>query len=321
MSLKTVNESAEVGVIVARFQVPELHDEHKALVQKALDLHPRVLVILGLASDACKCTYNNPLDYPTRKAMVEKEFPNVEVLYIKDVGNDVLWSKELDRIINSQIGPNQSVLLYGGRDSFIPHYCGKFPTQELVPTKILSGKEIRKNVGIKSKATPQFREGVIWAVENQWPSSLPTVDIAILDRDRQKVLLCRKPNQDKLRFVGGFANPNSECYEDDAKRETLEETHLEVSNITYIGSARIRDWRYEGERNKIKTCFFTADYTYGSPMADDDIAEVQWVTYQALNEDMIVEEHKVLLRMLMEKVVAPEMRMLELAAKRTSVPV
>ena len=100
--MKTVNESAEVGAIVARFQVPELHEEHKALIQRVVNTHPRVFVILGLAADACKCTYNNPLDFPTRKAMVEKEFPTVEVLYIKDVGNDEIWSKELDRIITKK---------------------------------------------------------------------------------------------------------------------------------------------------------------------------------------------------------------------------
>ena len=301
--MKTVNESAEVGAIVARFQVPELHEEHKALIQRVVDTHPRVFVILGLAADACKCTYNNPLDFPTRKAMVEKEFPTVEVLYIKDVGNDEIWSKELDRIITSQIGPNQKVVLYGGRDSFIPHYKGKYPTEELVPGKYISGKEIRKNVGIKSKATPQFREGVIWAVENQWPSALPTVDIAILDRNTNLVLLCRKPNQKLLRFVGGFASPNSECYEDDARRETLEETHLECDNFQYIGSARIRDWRFEGERNKIKTCFFVCDYMGGTPVADDDIAEVEWVNLQDLKEDIFIEEHKVLFRMFKTHVV------------------
>jgi bifunctional NMN adenylyltransferase/nudix hydrolase len=300
--MKTVKESAEVGAIVARFQVPELHEEHKALIQRVVDTHPRVFVILGLAADACKCTYNNPLDYPTRKAMVEKDFPTVEVLYIKDVGNDELWSRELDRIITSQIGPNQGVLLYGGRDSFIPHYKGKYPTEELVPSKFISGKEIRKNVGIKSKATPQFREGVIWAVENQWPSVLPTVDIAILDRIKAQVLLCRKPNQKSLRFVGGFASPNSECYEEDAKRETIEETHLDCDNFQYVGSARIRDWRFEGERNKIKTILFTCDYTTGTPVADDDIAEVEWVSFDALTEEMFIEEHKVLFRLFKERV-------------------
>lgn len=299
--MKTVNESAEVGAIVARFQVPELHEEHKALIQRVVNTHPRVLVILGLAADACKCTYNNPLDFPTRKAMVEKEFPTAEVLYIKDVGNDEIWSRDLDRIIASQIGPNQNVVLYGGRDSFVPHYKGKFGTEELVPSKYISGREIRKNVGIKSKATPQFREGVIWAVENQWPSVLPTVDVAILNRNTAEVLLCRKPNQKPLRFVGGFASPNSDCYEDDAKRETIEETHLECENFQYVGSAKIKDWRFEGERNKIKTILFTCDYTTGTPVADDDIAEVQWMHWGNLTEEMFVEEHKVLFRMFKER--------------------
>jgi bifunctional NMN adenylyltransferase/nudix hydrolase len=144
---------------------------------------------------------------------------------------------------------------------------------------------------------------VIWAVENQWPSALPTVDIAILDRNAARVLLCRKPNQKLLRFVGGFASPDSESYEDDAKRETLEETHLECDNFQYIGSARVRDWRFEGERNKIKTSFFACDYTYGTPVADDDIAEVEWVSFKALKEDMLIEEHKALFRMLKAKVI------------------
>jgi bifunctional NMN adenylyltransferase/nudix hydrolase len=101
-----------------------------------------------------------------------------------------------------------------------------------------------------------------------------------------------------LRFVGGFAHPDSESYEDDAKRETNEETHLECDNFQYIGSSRIRDWRFENERNKIKTIFFICDYVSGTPTADDDIAEVEWVTLQALREDMFIEEHRVLFRML-----------------------
>lgn len=301
--MKTIKESAEVGVIVARFQVPELHEEHLSLIQKVVNTHPRVLVILGLAADACKCTHNNPLDYPTRKAMIEKTFPNVEVLYIKDVGNNEVWSKDLDKIISSQIGPEQKVILYGGRDSFIPHYRGRYTTEELMPTKFISGKEIRKNVGIKSKGTKEFREGVIWAVENQWPNALPTVDVAIIDRNKNKLLVCRKPNQKLIRFVGGFANPNSVCYEDDALREVEEETHLIVANIQYICSRKINDWRFVGEKNKIKTVLFTADYIDGNPAADDDIAEVEWFAFETLNEEMFVIEHRELFNVLKEKVI------------------
>lgn len=301
--LKTFSDSAEVGAIVARFQVPELHEEHKALIQRVASTHPRTLVILGLAADVCKCTYNNPLDFAARKAMVESEFPEVEVLYIRDTGVDETWSAELDRIISSQIGPGQRVVLYGGRDSFIPHYKGRYGVQELVPNKFISGKEVRKNVGIKSKNTKEFREGVVWAVENQWPQALPTVDVAIVDTKENRVLLGRKPNNKLIRFVGGFAKPESESFEEDAAREVQEETGLVCNNLKYIRSVRIDDWRFRSERNKIKTTFFWAEYEGGTPIANDDLAEVEWFAIDKLNEEMFVREHRVLLKLFMEKVV------------------
>lgn len=303
MSLKTTTESAEVGIIVARFQVPSLHDEHRALIQKVTNTHPRVIVILGLAASINKCTYNNPLDFPARKAMVESEFPGVEVIYIKDIGNNLIWSKNLDDIISTQIGPGQRVVLYGGRDSFVPHYRGKYQTQELVPNKFISGKEIRKQVGVKSKGTKEFREGVIWAVENQWPTAIPTVDVAIVDNNESKLLLCRKPNETLVRFVGGKALHDSLSYEDDAKREMFEETRLVCGDVTYIGSAMIDDWRFRGERNKIKTILFLAEYIGGVPEASDDISEVQWFAFDNLKEDMFIDEHRVLFRLFKERVI------------------
>jgi bifunctional NMN adenylyltransferase/nudix hydrolase len=303
--LKTIEESAEVGVIVARFQVPELHEEHKALIQRVVTTHPRVIVILGLAADACKCTFNNPLDFPTRKAMLEQEFPSIEVLYIKDVGNNEIWSRDLDRIIHTQIGPSQKVVLYGGRDSFVPHYKGTFPAIELVPNRIISGKEIRRNVGVKCKNTKEFREGVIWAVENQWPGALPTVDVAIIDKKTESVLLIRKSNKTQYQFVGGFASPNAENYEEDAAREVQEETNLECKDYSYIGSAKINDWRFRSEKNKIKTIFFAAEYVSGTPQVNDkieNIAELRWVPLKELKEEMFIEEHTVLFRLLTERV-------------------
>ena len=301
--MKTKKENAEVGVIVGRFQAPELHAGHQELIQRVVSIHPRVLVFVGLAADVCKCTYNNPLDFPTRKAMIEKAFPTVEVLYIKDKGNNEIWSKELDSQIATQIGPSQKVTLYGSRDGFVEHYRGKYHTEELVPTKFISAKEIRKNVGVRSKATPEFREGVIWAVENQWPSTLPTVDVAILDLPKERVLVCRKPNEGLVRFVGGFSQADSESYEADAEREVREETHLKCKNFTYLASTKIDDWRFRNERNKIKTTFFSCDYNTGIPEADDDIAEVEWKALLTLIEDDFIPEHRVLFRILKEKVI------------------
>lgn len=297
--MKTKNETAEVGIVIGRFQVPELHDEHKKLIQRVLDSHPRVFLFLGLSP--CKCTYNNPLDFATRKSMIEAAFPNVEVFYIEDMACDEAWSEELDKQIRRHLGPSQKAVLYGGRDSFIPHYLGKHPTVELIPDAIISGKEIRKNIGIKSKNDPAFRAGVIWAMENQFPSVKQTVDVAIVDGDNERVLLARKPHETLHRFVGGFTDPNSESLESDAKREVMEETGLEVAELKYIGSVKVDDWRYRGERDKIKTAMFIASYIFGAPKANDDIAEVRWFSFSELldenAESRIVPTHRPLLKL------------------------
>jgi len=310
MKPKTDATDAEVGVIVGRFQVPALHEVHKELIQKVSDTHPRVLLFIGLAPDSCRCTYNNPLDYAARRAMIQTEFPNIEINYMKDhPDDDEGWSADLDGQIRRLIGPGQRVVLYGGRDSFLPHYKGKYPTIELTASKIVSGKEIRKNVGIKTKNERAFREGVIWAVENTWPSALPTVDVAIIDRTNKCVLVAKRPDGKALQFVGGFASPNSDSYEQDGMREVREETGCEVGDLVYLGSFKIDDPRYRNERNKIKTTFFAATYIFGSPHPEDDMAggEMHWLKYDQINEFRFINAHKVL--------VAPLRRHLGLSEK------
>jgi len=56
---------------------------------------------------------------------------------------------DLDNIIRSIINPRDSVMLYGGRDSFISHYDGSFPTKEVEPTVYYSGTKVREELWIK----------------------------------------------------------------------------------------------------------------------------------------------------------------------------
>jgi bifunctional NMN adenylyltransferase/nudix hydrolase len=304
--MKTKAETAEVACIVGRFQVPELHSEHKKLIQSVLENHPRVLIFLGLSP--CKCTFNNPLDFQTRRAMINETFPQVEVYYVEDRCSNEIWSKDLDKQIDRQVGPGKKVVLYGARDSFIPLYCGKYPCIELMPEVVVSGKEIRKLVGVKSKNTPEFRAGVIWAVENMYPHVVTTVDIAILDFKNRKVGLARKEDETLLRFVGGHSMTNTPSFEMDAVTETKEETSgIEVGKMEYIGSTLIDDWRRRQEIDKIKTMFFACEYLFGAPKANDDIAEFHWKDIDKLERYMIVEEHRVLFDMLMDylKKIAP----------------
>lgn len=287
-----MSENKDIGVIVGRFQVNELHPGHLELINDVAARHKRMIVFLGVAP--VLVTRNNPLDFITRKEMLLQQFPSLTVLSIPDTPSDLDWSRELDRRIREAY-PIGSVVLYGSRDSFIKYYHGHFETSELEAHQSTSGTEARLAISKEVKASPDFRAGVIFAAYNQYAKVYPTVDVAIIKGD--KVLLGRKPNQDKFRFIGGFTDPTDNCYEDAALREAEEETGVTIANAKYIGSARIDDWRYRSEVDKIMTHLFVADYISGDAKANDDIVELKWFDINNVDSAQIVNEHHVLLNL------------------------
>jgi len=279
----------EIGVIVGRFQVPELPVGQVELIQRVIDNHKRVAIFLGLTPGLV--TKKNPLDFITRKEMILKVFPNINILSLPDKANDSDWSLELDKRIR-EIFPLGEALLYGGRDSFKAVYTGSFETIEIEKIANSSGTKMRKEVSLETKASPDFRAGVIFAVNNQYAKVFPTVDVAIMRGD--EVLLGRKSHQNLFRFIGGFVDPSDDNFEQAAQREAQEETGLEVGNLQYVGTARIDDWRYRHEIDKIITTLFTADYVAGNATAKDDIAEIKWFKINDLTAEDFVVEHRVL---------------------------
>jgi len=295
--MKVTEQNADVGVIVARFQSPFLHEGHQEIIEIVRNAHPRVIIVLGLSP--LKCTANNPFDFGIRKAMVEEKYRDVEVLYLNDVGDNDLWSKNLDKLISQTIGPKLKAVMYGSRDSFINSYKGGFPTIELVPSKFISASEIRRRIGIKAKPTQDFREGIVYAVQNQFPSFKLTVDMAVIDYDNKRLLLARKPNRSTLCFPGGFTDPaQDKSMEEAAIREVKEETGLDVIEPKYVGSTFVNDWRYRSEQDKIMTALFVLKYNGGTPKAADDIEYVTWKNFAELSEAEVSENHRPLLHML-----------------------
>ena len=285
-----------VGVIVGRFQIDDLHEGHRALIDSVVDVHERVIIFVGLSP--CKCTVNNPLDFESRRSMIQSRYPDVTVMYIKDIHNDSLWSNDLDSKIQTLIGPEQGACLYGSRDSFIPYYNGKYETQELTQTSYISGSEVRKQLSVRSGRTKDFRAGACWAMANQWAGPKFTIDVAIFNDDFTKILLGRKKREDEFRVIGGFVS-NGESLEDCVLREGKEETHLDLCDLVYRGSFPIDDWRYRGERDKITTVLFTAKIKSGKPSPDDDIHELRWFDYDENLIDKLVPNHKILIKALL----------------------
>jgi bifunctional NMN adenylyltransferase/nudix hydrolase len=308
--METEVKKSTIGVLVMRAQVHNLTDGHKGIIGQVLKHHKKTLIFLGVSP--AKLTQNNPLDFFTRKAMFDEtypadEFKNLQVIAIKDTGNDETWSKNLDERIDD-IGDTGSVTLYGSRDGFTPHYFGNFPVIELKETKSISGSEVRKMVGDEVKSDPNFRLGIIYATRNRYPITYPTVDAAIWREEHgvMQLLMARKKNDEKnkWRFVGGFIDANRDASADDAvKREVREEVpNITVGEPEYIGTTAIDDWRYRNEVDSIMTTFFLMQYQWGSIEAADDIEETKWFDADEILDHqegyVVVNEHDVLTKLL-----------------------
>ncbi len=279
-----------------------------ALFNEVKARHNRVILFLGVKPIGA--TYKNPLDFETRKAMIQAEYPDFNILPLPDTKSDEQWSRNLDNRIR-ELADYGSVTLYGSRDSFIPHYFGDYKPVELtLPAEVskANGTDIRAELTNTIIRSADFRAGVIHAITNLRPQVKATVDIVITHENRlpwtapgpdachtvRYFLLGQKPGESLWRFIGGFSEPTTPSYEFDAKREVMEETGLDISDLKYIGSALIPDWRWGGEPDQIKTLIFTgkASTMGGSP--DDDIAKLRWFKESELEESLFIDTHAII---------------------------
>lgn len=286
--------NVEYGVLIGRFQTPYLHDGHLGLIQHVVDNHKKVILFLGVSR--IQNTKRNPLDFATRRIMIQKHFPEVTILPLNDNRSDIKWSESVDSTIKSVLG-EKSAIIYGSRDSFIPSYHGKHKTFEFEPIQLHNSTELRNEAAKKIEDSVKWRSGVVYGISTQRPISYPTVDICAYN-DKGEILLAKKPNENLWRFVGGFVDTTDSSLEMAAKREFREETggDCEISELKYIMSHRVKDWRYAREESSILTTLFLAKKVYGPVKPSDDIAVVEWIHVDLIDDDFIktqvMEEHR-----------------------------
>ena len=286
---------ADIGIIVGRFHVDELHQAHCKLIDMAVKNHGRVAIVLGVA--AFTGTKRNVFDFQTRQLMINAAYPNVVVIPIKDVRDDEEWSQLLDAKIR-EVFPSGTVMLYGGRDSFIKQYTGHFNTMRMEADSYVSGSRIREDISKRTQQSREFRQGFIAAVMGQRDNALPTVDIApvIVNEGKAKVLLGKKPGYPLFRFIGGFVDSTDKSLEEAAKRELLEEAGANINvgdELTYVCSGQIDDWRLRADSKKIISTLFVVPFLWGAPEPGDDIEEVRWFKIADVKiDEEIVEEHR-----------------------------
>lgn len=297
----------EVGVIIGRFQVNKLHSGHRDLINYASENHRKVIILLGISR--VHNTRKNPLDFASRKAMIQKEYPNVMILPIRDQRYNEQWSKDVDSIISVPYG-EKSTVIYGSRDSFIPYYSGKYDVIELEESETYNGTNIREEVAKETLNSDDFRSGIIYSVYNNRETGFLAVDVITHDGDGN-ILLGRKPGEKYLRMIGGFFDVKKDkSIEDAVLRELNEETggNLVVGRKPkYITSQVVNDWRYRGTEHGIVSALYLVARQHGYAKASDDIDFVSWIKVRDLSNfdgirTKIVPEHREMLTTFINKI-------------------
>ena len=280
-----------------RAQVPFLHDGHKALIRYVLEKNDEVQIFIGQAKVR---GISNPLPVASVIHAINYAFPGIKnINIIDDEKSDGVWSYNLDNMLNQIYLSCYDVVLYGSRDSFISNYHGKYRCEYVqVAINHPSATKIRHAIGTFIKDSGDWRQGVIYASQSQYPTSYQCVDIAVI-KDSTCVLLIKKHGEKNYRFPGGFVDPADKSLEHTANRELGEECGaFEHGLLYYLGSYRINDWRYAKEPHKVMTAFFQTDYSYGQIKAGDDAASADWLSIENITAEQVEPEHRELLTIL-----------------------
>ncbi len=278
-----------IGVIVARFQVHELHAGHRYLIETVRSEHRDVLIVLGTSH--VLLSQKDPLDVATRELMIKRSYASVTVASITDHPSNTAWSRKLDHLI-ARTFPKRNAILYGSRESFIEVYSGKHPVRKIDSITAPCGTEVRRHRAATPSSHPAFRHGIIYAAAHRHPTSFQAVDIAIYRKETDEVLLGRKTTDGKKwRFIGGFVDPTDESLETAARREVYEEAGIETDDFHYVGSSRIDDWRYRGREDSVLSTLFVGSYVFGKAVPGDDIMEVKWFKRDRV-ERALISTHK-----------------------------
>jgi bifunctional NMN adenylyltransferase/nudix hydrolase len=290
--MSILNKDTTVGVIVARFQVPALHEGHRYVLDYVLERHTTVLVILGVSY---AMTDRNPLSYEMRKGMLEDMYPNQLVVVPSNSlpSSYEERSRRIDEVIENAF-PNQNAVVYGSRDSFVHTYQGKFPTEE-VPT-VFSGSatDIRQNVGVIN--SDDFRSGVVYANMHRKQIAYSAVDVGIVDHSVGKVLLVSKDDEEGgLRFPGVFFNPEIDDSYEAAGLRCIEKEMpgVQVASLKIIRSLKIDDWRFSKTKDSIVTLLMITQYVSGEARPGKGVDGIEWIPVYDLPRRLI-ENHRLL---------------------------
>ncbi len=110
--------------------------------------------------------------------------------------------------------------------------------------------------------------------------------VIVLDEGKKNVLLGKRLNSYKAGMLGlpGGRVEAKEPLDECGKREVLEETSIEINNLTYVGVIR----ELQGESSFIHFAFFSSDHTGNPQLLEPEKCESwEWYPLDALPENIV----------------------------------
>ncbi len=123
----------DTALYIGRFEPP--HAGHLALVQRALDSAPQVIVIMGSAWQVR--SPKNPFTWPEREAMLRAALPvadnaRLQVLPVRDYYNEAVWVQAVRRAVAAHTPAGARIALVGHFKDATSGYLAAFPGWELI---------------------------------------------------------------------------------------------------------------------------------------------------------------------------------------------
>ncbi len=289
---------SRVGVVVGRFQVDELTEGHRALLNLATESHKKMLILVGVRPAEASDT--NPLSFETRRIMLIQAYPKATILSVRDMRSDEKWSRQVDALIQSAYTHDVKAIFHVGRKSFEPLYSGKYPfEQHTFGLDEVEARQRREEVRTDTLNMAAERRGAINAIMNLPHRFTMMVDMFMVrptNDGSYEILFGKKADEDQWRLPGGHVD-QGESIKRAAGREMFEETGLGLTNgsdgWTIVGDYDVPDWRVrDTDRITYRTVLLVGEYFHGAPKGGSDLPTVGWIDKNDLVEDEIVEEHR-----------------------------
>lgn len=306
----------KLGVLIGRFQVPQMHEGHRFIIHRMLEQCDEVLILFGSANRTR--SVKNPFTYRERQQATLQLFPTVLTAPLNDyMYNDSQWMADVAATINQVVEnvcvdhqENFEVLLYGhhkdGND-----YLNWFPQYEYVNINSdidISGTEVRNSFMHLLPDNVQA-DAAYFAKEREtfknypYPASLNICcGDAVVECLGHILLIKRKftPGAGNWALPGGHKNTN-ETFLQCALRELIEETNIRVPEPVLLGSIESTRLFDSPKRSSGIPKLTLAVHMVVKPNPDgslprangsDDAVETRWVpTSDILNKYRLHDDH------------------------------